>query len=144
MIPTPLAIHAKAEPIERGYFLKAIAEVESGLDMNKIGAKGERSAWQITKTVWKAHMTSAYPFEDFASVPEVSAICARARFDWIIAGLARHQVPATPENVASCWHRGLAGTLHRIGLGMRPDDYSIRVANLYRAEMAVAPAKIQR
>lgn len=144
MILTPPAIHAKAEPVDRGQFLSALGQVESGLNLNAIGAHGERSAWQIKKTVWKYHMGPAYPFEEYASSPEVSALCARRRYDWIEQRLRSRDIEITPENLAAVWNLGLTGALRRIYAGTALPEYCTRVANLYRATLAVAPLRLER
>lgn len=144
MPPPPPAIVLRVEPIDRGHFLSALGQEESGLDLNKVGALGERGPWQIRKKVWDSYVDAKkVPFEECASIPETSAYVARAHFDWLSSRLKAHAVPITPENLATAWLCGLAGCVRRIAEGNIPEA-AVRVGNLYRSEMAVAPLKIER
>ena len=141
---TPPAVHAPAQvlPLDRGHFLHAQGEVESGLALDKIGARGELGPWQFTKATWKAHMP-AYDFATGATDPVLSALAARRRFDWIAGHLHTRGIPVTAENVSAVWLCGLSGGIRRIIHGNLPEAAG-RVANLYRAELAVAPLKLER
>ena len=141
MILTPPAYHAPAqEAVDRGHFLSAQGQVESGLKLDAIGKKGELGPWQFTKATWKAHMPG-YDFATGATDPVLSALAARRRFDWIVGHLGTRGIPVTVENVSACWLCGLSGGIRRILHGDLPEPAG-RVANLYRAEMAVAPLKL--
>jgi len=142
--PPPPAIVLHVEPIDRGFFLSALGQEESGLDLNKVGALGERGPWQIRKKVWDSYVDEKKtPFEECAHIPETSAYVARCHFDWLSGRLKAHGLPLTPENVAATWLLGLAGGVRAINEGRIP-EVAVRVGNLYRASLAVAPLKIER
>ncbi len=115
-------LHLQAE-IDVGRFLQAIAIKETGSGWNGVpGPCGELSRWQIIQAVWRQHMGSL-PFSA-ARDPALARTCAQRHIRWLIAGIERRRLIATPQRVATAWHYGLSRAGQRTRWGME-------VANLY-------------
>jgi hypothetical protein len=92
------------------------------------GAAGELTEYQITPSVWHQHEGNA-PFSLILE-PGRARACALKHLRWLVAGLERNGIHATPERIYTAWNIGLQATLRRQG---RPTDYGRRAANLYYA-----------
>ena len=121
----PVAIVSQAQQavqVER--LLEAIAAVESGGKMAKIGLHGERSAWQLTKRAWQqVSKRPWYDAFDRRAAHEVAAAYVR----YLIAELDRRGEEVTPWRVALAWNVGLNGLRTDAALG-----FASRVAALYK------------
>jgi len=116
--------------------LEAIAHVESGMNRKAIGKAGERGMYQVGKAAWddasarlKAEGHYAFPWSKWRDATAQDMIAA-SHLRWIRANFARVGIPApTPEQLALVWNVGWSGAVER---RFRPNDYAIRVANLFR------------
>ena len=121
----PVAIVSQAQQavqVER--LLEAIAAVESGGKMAKIGLHGERSCYQLTKRAWmQVSKRPWYDAFDRRAAHEVAAAYVR----YLIAELARRGEEVTPWRVALAWNVGLNGLRTDAALG-----FASRVAALYK------------
>ena len=118
--------------------LDAIGEVETGhlADQRKaVGRHGERGKYQMKASAWsdanaqlKAEGRPTYHWLQWrdATAQDMMACaylrCLRKRL--LSLGIAN----PSPHVLALCWNRGVTGA-H--GLGFRPNDYAVRVANLF-------------
>ena len=116
--------------------LEAIAHVESGMDRKAIGKAGERGMYQVMPGTWKdaeerikAEGHYRYPWAKWRDATAQDMIAAahlrtlRDRF--AKAGL----LAPTPEQYALAWNLGFSAARLR---AFRPNDYAIRVGNLFR------------
>ena len=117
--------------------LEAIGQVESGMNRNARGDNGlARGAYQLHASAWSdanllLEMEGHYSYS-FGQWRDATAqdMTALAYLRVIRSRLASLGIPTpTPEVIALCWNRGVLGA-HR--LNFAPNDYAIRVANLYR------------
>lgn len=119
-------------------FLSAVAEVESGHNRKAIGKAGERGMYQVGRDAWKdaeerlkAEGHYRFPWSKWRDATAQDMIAAahlrtlRDRFARI--GIAN----PTPEQLALAWNRGFTGAQN---LGWQPNDYAVRVANLFRSQ----------
>lgn len=104
------AASGRAAPLDEARLLWAIAQVETG-GIDRHGAAGERSIYQLTPAVWRQYQGT-------------SRQRALAHLRW----LASRVDNPTPYRVALVWNGGL-GALRRPAASTR--DYAQRVENLY-------------
>jgi hypothetical protein len=129
-----LGLSAQAKDDAR--FLQAIGQVESGLNRKAIGKAGERGMYQVGKAAWddasdrlKAEGHYAFPWSKWRDATAQDMIAA-AHLRWIRSNLDRHgYTNPSPEQVALVWNVGFSAAKAR---GFRPNDYALRVANIYR------------
>ena len=122
---TPVsAIHQPAvAPLDVARLLAAIAAVESGNHMAKIGLRGERSAWQLTRRAWSQVSTRDWSDAfDRKAAEEVAGAYVR----YLAAEITRRGEEATPYRVALAFHVGMNGLRSDAALA-----YARRVQNLY-------------
>ena len=118
--------------------LESIAQVESGMNRKAIGKAGERGMYQVGRAAWKdaeerlkAEGHYRFPWSKWRDATAQDMIAAahlrtlRDRFARI--GIAN----PTPEQLALAWNRGFTGAQN---LGWQPNDYAVRVANLFRSQ----------
>lgn len=105
--------------------LDAIAEVESGCEDAAIGSAGERSRYQLTEAVWRAHSTR--PFRVATDDTTHARAVALVHLQWLSRQLEKRGLVPTPYCLAIAWNGGL-GALHRPRPSVR--DYARRVENL--------------
>ena len=117
-------------------FLEAIATVETGQNRKAVGAAGERGMYQVNKAAWSdanalLEKEGHYHFQwsKWRDVTAQDMIAAahlrilRKRFK------ADGYMTPTPEQLAVAWNRGYDGAK---SYGFAPNDYAVRVANLFR------------
>ena len=117
-------------------FLEAIAMVESGQNRKAIGKAGERGMYQVGKAAWSdanALLESEKHFhfqwsqwrnalaQDMIAAAHLRILRKRFKADG-------HSTP-TPEQLALAWNRGYEGAK---SWNFAPNDYALRVANLFR------------
>lgn len=123
-----VVVHPK---LDRMKMLRAIAEVETGtkdidVTFKKVGKKGERSAFQITESVWNLYTTESFKKASFdPSLAQTIALMHIQRLQTLIE--ADHHA-ATAFAVAAAWNGGLGAlrSPHK-----STTDYSNRVAAIY-------------
>jgi hypothetical protein len=116
--------------------LEAIAHVETGMDRKAIGKAGERGMYQVGYAAWKdaeerLAREGHYRFpwskwrradaQDMIAMAHLATI--RDRFKRI------GNLTPTPEQLALVWNVGWSGAVSR---RFAPNDYAVRVANLFR------------
>jgi len=128
-----LGCSAQAQSDRR--LLEAIGSVESG--MNRLAVNGDaRGAYQVRARAWadacgqlKAEGRPAYPdrrWREGVVQDMIAAAYLRViRRHLLSAGIA----DPSPEVLALCWNLGPSGAAAR---GYRPNDYAVRVSNLFR------------
>ena len=115
--------------------LACLAQLETGtVDIRrpcaKIGALGERSAWQISPHVWSAYSRS--PFMRASYDAKLGLTVATAHLHWLHLALERYGLAATPYNLALAWNAGLSATLSgKVPAGAH--DYAARFVALYES-----------
>lgn len=117
-------------------FLEAIAHVESGMNRKAIGAAGERGMYQVGRDAWKdaeerlkAEGHYRFPWSKWRDATAQDMIAA-SHLRWIRSNFKRIGILApTPEQIALVWNVGWSGAVER---RFKPNDYAIRVANLFR------------
>lgn len=78
--------------------LRALAMVETGAEPSRIGAAGERSAFQISPLVW--HTWTLKPFSaKHTQNPELSAKVAKLQLAWLCQTFMRFSGGKTPSDV---------------------------------------------
>ena len=117
-------------------FLSAVAEVESGHNRRAIGKAGERGQYQVGKAAWddaNALLESEKHFhfqwsqwrnalaQDMIAAAHLRILRKRFKADG-------YSTP-TPEQLALAWNRGYEGAK---SWNFAPNDYALRVANLFR------------
>lgn len=109
-------------------FLSALALVESGNNPHAIGHNGERSEYQMIRSVWKQH-SGGYSFTLYSTDPVVSKVVANRRLNWI----CKQGVPRDPFCMALAWHAGVRGFRRACinGPSKEAKDYALRVENTY-------------
>jgi hypothetical protein len=121
--------------------LNAIGDVETGhlADQRKaIGRHGERGKYQMKASAWadanaqlKAEGRPTYSWLQWrdATAQDMMACaylrCLRRRFK------ADGYTTPTPEQLAGAWNRGYEGAK---SYGFRPNQYAVRVANLFDSQ----------
>lgn len=129
-MPTRAAIPREFDEIR---LLAAIAQVETGTrninrPSRRIGAAGERTAWQIKETTWKLYSTA--PFKTAGTDARIDGLVALAHLRALALSLyvAGHSV--APQNLAIAWNAGAQSVIrHRIPVGTH--DYADRVCAIY-------------
>jgi len=116
--------------------LESIAHVESGMNRKAIGAAGERGMNQVGREAWKdaedrlkAEGHYRFPWSKWrdATAQDMIAAC---HLRWIRANFKRVGKPdPTPEQIAVVWNLGWSAAVAR---SFKPNDYALRVANLFR------------
>jgi hypothetical protein len=116
-------------------FLEAVAQVESGMDRKAVGKSGERGMYQLKKASWddaNALLESEKHFhfqwsqwrnamaQDMIAAAHLRILRQRFKADG-------YSTP-TPEQLALAWNRGYEGAK---SWHFAPNDYAIRVANLF-------------
>ena len=116
--------------------LEAIAMVESGQNRKAVGKAGERGMYQVGKAAWddaneRLKKEGHYHFQwskwrDATAQDMIAAAHLRSIRDNFkrIGNLA-----PTPEQLALVWNVGWSGAVAR---GFAPNDYALRVGNLFR------------
>ena len=116
--------------------LESIAQVESGMNRKAIGAAGERGMYQVGREAWKdaeerlkAEGHYRFPWSKWRDATAQDMVAA-SHLRWIRANFKRVGKPdPTPEQIAVVWNLGWSGAVAR---SFRPNDYALRVANLFR------------
>ena len=120
--------------------LEAIAMVESGQNRKAVGKAGERGMYQVGKAAWddaneRLEKEGHYHFQwskwrDATAQDMIAAAHLRRIRDNFrrIGNLA-----PTPEQLALVWNVGWSGAVAR---GFAPNDYALRVGNLFRLSSA--------
>ena len=126
--PPPLVVTAQPAQFPVWAFLDAVHAVENPNDVRTPGAHGELGPYQFKRETWRS--LTPLPFDaDHACDPEIAQSVAVKELGHIMSRLAVKRIPLTPENVALCWRRGIAGALSGA-----PDpaaaEYAKRVARL--------------
>jgi hypothetical protein len=90
------------------YFLKAFAMIESGIDDNAIGSKGERSRYQIMPFVWK-HFCPWLDIKEHGTNPYIASEVAYNILENIIE-YYKHYTGNNPtwHDTYVMWNRGPA------------------------------------
>lgn len=117
-------------------FLEAIAQVESGQNRKAVGKAGERGMYQVGKPAWddaneRLQREGHYHFQ-WSKWRDGTAqdMIAAAHLRTIRDNFKRIGKPdPTPEQLALVWNVGWSGAVARC---FAPNDYAIRVANLFR------------
>lgn len=129
-----LTAQAKSDAL----FLSAIGDVETGhlADQRKaVGRHGERGKYQMKAAAWsegnaqlKAEGRPTYSWLQWRDATAQDMVasaylrCLRRRL--LTLGVAE----PSPALLALCWNRGLTGARE---LGWRPNDYAVRVSNVF-------------
>jgi len=116
--------------------LECIAVVESGQNRKAVGKAGERGMYQVGKAAWddanerlKREGHHHFQFSKWRN-PTAQDMIAASHLRWIRSNFKRIGVAApTPEQIALVWNVGWSGAVER---RFKPNDYAIRVANLFR------------
>lgn len=109
--------------------LAAIALVESGGNDAAIGRHGERSRYQITRTVWRQHM-GRLPFVQCTTKPKLARQCAERHLGWLV----KNGVVKTSHPLAYSWNLGLFRYNYK-PINWSSYSYAVRVDNTYHRLM---------
>lgn len=123
MAPRPLRPSPRPM-IDVEAMLYALRTVETGGAASAIGPKGERSAYQFTRSTWSIYTST--PFEQASTDRDLADLVARAHLGYIRGHLARRCLPQQPAYVAAAWHSG-PWFRHADARS----DYARRVATVY-------------
>ena len=117
--------------------LDAIATVESGKNRKAVGKAGERGMYQVGRAAWKdaedrlareGHYR--FPWSKWRDATGQDMI-ASAHLRTIRDRFARVGIPnPTASQLAVAWNLGFFAAQAR---GFRPNDYALRVANLFQS-----------
>lgn len=120
--------------------LESIAHVESGMNRKAVGKAGERGMYQVGYAAWKdaedrlareGHYR--FPWSKWRDATAQDMIAAahlrRIRDNFKRIG----NLAPTPEQLALVWNVGWSGAVAR---GFAPNDYALRVADLFRLSSA--------
>lgn len=118
--------------------LESIAQVESGMNRKAIGAAGERGMYQVGREAWKdaeerlkAEGHYRFPWSKWRDATAQDMVAA-SHLRWIRANFKRVGKPdPTPEQIAVVWNLGWSAAVAR---SFKPNDYAIRVGNLFRSQ----------
>ena len=116
--------------------LECIAVVESGQNRKAVGKAGERGMYQVGKPAWddaneRLQREGHYHFQ-WSKWRDATAqdMIAAAHLRIIRDNCRRIGKPdPTPEQLALVWNVGWSAAVER---RFKPNDYAIRVANLFR------------
>jgi hypothetical protein len=116
--------------------LESIAMVESGQNRKAIGKAGERGMYQVGRAAWKdaeerlkAEGHYRFPWSKWRDATAQDMVAA-SHLRWIRANFVRVGKPdPTPEQIAVVWNLGWSASVSR---RFAPNDYAIRVGNLFR------------
>ena len=116
--------------------LESIAHVESGMNRKAIGKAGERGMYQVGRDAWKdaeerlkAEGHYRFPWSKWRDATAQDMVAA-SHLRWIRANFVRVGKPdPTPEQIAVVWNLGWSAAVAR---SFKPNDYALRVANLFR------------
>ena len=116
--------------------LESIAQVESGMNRKAIGKAGERGMYQVGQEAWKdaeerlkAEGHYRFPWSKWRDATAQDMVAA-SHLRWIRANFKRVGKPdPTPEQIAVVWNLGWSAAVAR---SFKPNDYALRVANLFR------------
>ena len=116
--------------------LESIAQVESGMNRKAIGAAGERGMYQVGREAWKdaeerlkAEGHYRFPWSKWRDATAQDMVAA-SHLRWIRANFVRVGKPdPTPEQIAVVWNLGWSAAVAR---SFKPNDYALRVGNLFR------------
>lgn len=121
--------------------LEAIGDVETGhlADQRKaVGRHGERGRYQMKAAAWvdaNAQLkTEGRPTYSWLKWRDATAqdMMASAYLRWLRRRFkADGYTTPTPEQLAGAWNRGYEGAK---SYGFRPNDYAVRVANLFDSQ----------
>jgi len=118
--------------------LESIAMVESGQNRKAIGKAGERGMYQVGRAAWKdaeerlkAEGHYRFPWSKWRDATAQDMVAA-SHLRWIRANFVRVGKPdPTPEQIAVVWNLGWSASVSR---RFAPNDYAIRVGNLFRSQ----------
>lgn len=124
---------AQAMPVDEHRLLAAIAQVETGTrNLNrpskKVGRSGERSAWQITETVWRQYTRTK--FVAASTDARLANTIAALHLRTLSLTFEAHGILPTPYRLAVAWNAGASAAIEN-AVGPRTHDYAQRVTNLY-------------
>lgn len=131
---------AGSEPIDEIRLLAAIAQVETGVKninrpSRRIGARGERTAWQIMPATWACYTPA--PFMTAGTDGRLDGLVALAHLRSLRSALTAEGFKPNPYALALAWNAGINAVLRdRLPVGTR--DYADRVWPLY-ADKALQP-----
>ena len=136
-----LLLGCSAQAQSDARLLEAIGQVESGMDRRALGKAGERGAYQMKPTSWKDAnaqlLSEGRPTYSWLTWRDATAqdMMASAYLRVLRRRLNSLGIPSpTPEQIALAWNRGVTGASVR---NFRPNDYAVRVANLFRLQGAL-------
>ena len=113
--------------------LAAIAQAETGTinlarACTKVGAAGERSAWQFKRTTWRLYTT--VPFERASADPFLAHLVARLHLRYLRMCLESVNITPNVFNLAQAWNAG-PGPVIKTRAPSSTYDYAKRVNALY-------------
>lgn len=128
-ITLPVQPHPPAEgpPPPVPVDLRALVEVIGMVEGGRWDSPG--GALCFTAAAWAEETKLPY---SLASMPTQARIIAMKRLSKFSARLVHANITPSPYLLGSAWRRGYAGALSKFIAGI-PDDYAIRVQNLYEA-----------
>lgn len=115
-------------------FVLAIAMVESGNNPAKVGAAGERSEYQISRTVWHEHTTRRFSAANTQD-RVFTKIVAMSHAKFLALSIESFHHTVSVEQAAVAWNAGLSylrghgWDVSRCDRKVR--DYARRVKNTY-------------
>lgn len=118
--PAPTLFARNVPAVDDHVLLAAIAEVETGTTRlawpcKKVGKKGERSAWQMTRATWRRYTNE--PFERASAEAALPHLIASLHLRYLRLELLRHGQAATVRALALAWNGGVGAVLHRTTSG---------------------------
>jgi hypothetical protein len=120
--------------------LESIAQVESGMNRKAIGKAGERGMYQINQDAWKdacdrLESEGHYHFQWSQWRQAIAQdMIAAAHLRILREHFAKVGITSpTPEQIALAWNKGFTGAK---AMRWQPNDYAIRVGNLFRLSSA--------
>lgn len=139
------ALKAGAHPMtekDEQRLLRAIAEVETGwtdlmAPCPRIGKYGERSAWQLTETVWRRYETA--PFYEASRDAGAAMTVATLHLRWLVAELKKRDLIPTPFLIALGWNGGPRAWKT---MSERVRSYASRVRNIHQERCLLETAHV--
>lgn len=118
---------------EMGAKLRALSSIESDNNDNAIGSKGERSRWQIRRSVWKQHFPGG---GDGRGYMPFARDCALLHITWLEEQYRKYAKRNPSASQLYCmWNMGWAGFKRRDCLVSKcpavVQERAERFANLY-------------